>query len=441
MGCLKPVLLIWLASMAVGSTCWAAPPTAEDVIGTSCGVALDVFSQCASSVEHERLAAICCTPYSVLKTFNCFCNPDFSTQAQAMMTADVRQALLQCPGEGHISAPIQCDEHNQQVGVWLDGSDAQEYLSSADAKFNLMKEINNQLSVAQPYQLSAQKGASDFGGVDSGFTLDLTVDVELGGGERVVRKGVTIGASDLSSSIADLTAEVDFEVGPDVSGSEIRQILQGVTEWIATMVDDQADPFGDLASFEQSGEMSSITAHVAEVISQMAGSLNELGADEGMDIEITYEFDLAAPEFNGMALKGSAQDLAPLRDSMISAASDYAMIDSSESLPSDSGHISHRHMDHGHMGHHHMGHGHSCFIRQTYRWLCHHKDLIRMALVVELVLCALFACVHLMWSCCLKAQSLEEGSSDAELKAPLIESASAYAPADERIIISPCGPM
>jgi hypothetical protein len=60
-----------------------------------------------------------------------------------------------------------------------------------------------------------------------------------------------------------------------------------------------------------------------------------------------------------------------------------------------------------------------------------------MALVVELVLCALFVTVHLMWSCCLKAQSSEEDSSDAELKAPLIESASAYAPADERVIISP----
>jgi hypothetical protein len=72
MGCLKPVLLIWFASVAVGSTCWAAPPTAEDVIGTSCGVALDVFSQCASSVGDEKLAATCCTPYSVLKSFNCF---------------------------------------------------------------------------------------------------------------------------------------------------------------------------------------------------------------------------------------------------------------------------------------------------------------------------------------------------------------------------------
>ena len=77
------------------------------------------------------------------------------------------------------------------------------------------------------------------------------------------------------------------------AGSEIRQILQGVTEWIASMVDDQADPFGDLASFEQSGEMSSITAHVAEVISQMAGTLNDLGANEDMDVEITYELDLA----------------------------------------------------------------------------------------------------------------------------------------------------
>ena len=110
------------------------------------------------------------------------------------------------------------------VGVWLDGSDAQGYLSSVDAKFNLMKEINHQLSVAQPDQLSAQQGAdaNDYGGVDSSITLDLTVDVELGGGERVVRRGVTIGASDLSSSIADLTAEVDFEIGPDVSGEPQR---------------------------------------------------------------------------------------------------------------------------------------------------------------------------------------------------------------------------
>lgn len=75
-------------------------------------------------------------------------------------------------------------------------------------------------------------------------------------------------------------------------GAEIRQILQGVTEWVASMVQDQADPFGDLAAFEQSGEMTAITAHVAEVISQMAGTLNDLGTHEDMDVEITYEFDL-----------------------------------------------------------------------------------------------------------------------------------------------------
>jgi len=60
-----------------------------------------------------------------------------------------------------------------------------------------------------------------------------------------------------------------------------------------------------------------------------------------------------------------------------------------------------------------------------------------MALFVELVLCAMFAIVHMVWSCCVKTQSSGEDSSEAELKAPLIESASAYTQADERVIISP----
>ena len=77
------------------------------------------------------------------------------------------------------------------------------------------------------------------------------------------------------------------------AGNEIKQILQGVTEWVATMVDDNSDPFGDLATFEKSGQMTAITAHVAEVISQMAGTLNGLGANDDLDVEITYEFDLA----------------------------------------------------------------------------------------------------------------------------------------------------
>lgn len=71
MGYIKPVLLVCLAALAVKSV-WAAPPSADDVIDTSCSVALDVFSQCASSVGDEKLAATCCTPYSVLKSFNCF---------------------------------------------------------------------------------------------------------------------------------------------------------------------------------------------------------------------------------------------------------------------------------------------------------------------------------------------------------------------------------
>ena len=75
-------------------------------------------------------------------------------------------------------------------------------------------------------------------------------------------------------------------------GADIKQILQGVNEWVTSMVQDQADPFGDLAGFEQSGEMRAITALVAEVISQMAGTLNDLGTLEDMDVEITFEFDL-----------------------------------------------------------------------------------------------------------------------------------------------------
>ena len=57
--------------------------------------------------------------------------------------------------------------------------------------------------------------------------------------------------------------------------------------------------------------------------------------------------------------------------------------------------------------------------------------------MVEVLFCVLFVIVHMTWSCCLKTQSSEEASSNAELKAPLIESASAYMPADDRVIISP----
>ena len=77
----------------------------------------------------------------------------------------------------------------------------------------------------------------------------------------------------------------------DGTGSEVRQILQGVTEWVASMVGSSADPFDDLVSVERSGELSSITAHVADTIFQMAGALEGIGASSDVK-EITYELDL-----------------------------------------------------------------------------------------------------------------------------------------------------
>lgn len=81
----------------------------------------------------------------------------------------------------------------------------------------------------------------------------------------------------------------------DCIGSEVRQILQGVTEWVASLVDNRADPFDHLVSLEMSGELSSITAHVADTIFQMAAALDGLGADADADADmkkITYELDL-----------------------------------------------------------------------------------------------------------------------------------------------------
>ena len=127
---------------------------------------------------------------------------------------------------------------------------------------------------------------------------------------------------------------------------------------------------------------------------------------------------LQAPDY-------SASELMPLRDSMMSTADDYNMIDGM--MPSGGSHMGHRHMDPGH----------NCLYRQTYRWLCHHREVIRMALVMELVLCAMFAAAHLIWSCCLKAQSSDDAEADSDLKAPLIESASSYIPDDQKLTISP----
>ena len=76
-----------------------------------------------------------------------------------------------------------------------------------------------------------------------------------------------------------------------LAGGEIEQILQGVTEWVSGMLEDSSDPLGHMAAVQQDEELSSITTHVADVISQMVSSL--AGPNQDMDVEITYEFDLA----------------------------------------------------------------------------------------------------------------------------------------------------
>lgn len=136
---------------------------------------------------------------------------------------------------------------------------------------------------------------------------------------------------------------------------------------------------------------------------------------------------MQAPKYSMSAKQQpSRSELMSLGDALVTAADDYSMLGDMILL------------DDLHMDGHHMGPGHKCLFRQTYRWLCHHKDVIRMALVVELILCAVFAAVHLVWSCCVNTESNTEGAeSDSDLKAPLIESASAYTSADERMIISP----
>ena len=127
---------------------------------------------------------------------------------------------------------------------------------------------------------------------------------------------------------------------------------------------------------------------------------------------------MQAPEYSG-------SELMPMTDSIVSAANDYSMVD--DVIPSGG----------SHMGHHRMGHGQKCLFRQTYKWLCHHREVIRTALVIELVLCAMFAAAHLVRSCCLKTQSSNDVEADSDLQAPLIESASSYTSADQKLIISP----
>ena len=83
-----------------------------------------------------------------------------------------------------------------------------------DTKFSIMKEINGQLSIPQAQQDDLNRAASD---EDSSVTVDLTLDLGSASGKRVIRRSVKLGGSDLDGTVSDLTAEVDFEIGPDVS--------------------------------------------------------------------------------------------------------------------------------------------------------------------------------------------------------------------------------
>ena len=92
-----------------------------------------------------------------------------------------------------------------------------------------MKEINGQLSLPQANQLPAQQDdlAKIISNEDSSITVDLTLDLGSAGGDKKIRRGVKLGTSDFDSTVSDLTAEVDFEIGPDVS-SEYKYMFSSI---------------------------------------------------------------------------------------------------------------------------------------------------------------------------------------------------------------------
>ena len=87
------------------------------------------------------------------------------------------------------------------------------------SSFQNMKEINKQLSIPQSDQLTAQQVdlTKFIPEDDTSTSVDLMLGLGSAGGDKVIRRGVKVGASDYSGSVSDLTAEVDFEIGPDVS--------------------------------------------------------------------------------------------------------------------------------------------------------------------------------------------------------------------------------
>lgn len=105
------------------------------------------------------------------------------------------------------------------MNAWLSALASDDAEVADSSTFELMKEMNKQLSIPQPDQLTAQQ--VDLTKIipddDTSVTVDLVLDVGSAEGGKVINRRVRLGASDYSSSVSDLTAEVDFEIGPDVS--------------------------------------------------------------------------------------------------------------------------------------------------------------------------------------------------------------------------------
>ena len=121
------------------------------------------------------------------------------------------------------------------VGAWL-AEPAAGDLNPLDAKFSIMKEINNKLSVAQLDQLTTHEqraegrgqGAEPIRGQyfdQDSYTVDLTLGIGASDGQGGFSRGVTLEAFDMGGLVTDLTAEVDFEIGPDVS-RELTDLLE-----------------------------------------------------------------------------------------------------------------------------------------------------------------------------------------------------------------------
>lgn len=81
---------------------------------SSCAVQSRTLANCNLLSDRLSQSVSQCTRAAVVMVCVVCSNPAFKEQAQDMLTADARQAVLQCPGRGHISEPIYCNAKDQQ---------------------------------------------------------------------------------------------------------------------------------------------------------------------------------------------------------------------------------------------------------------------------------------------------------------------------------------